>query len=157
MKFLVVKNINEDKNFKPLLGGLLLFMLFYLFVNIFLKHYSIGILPLDLANNFLGNEQTYLDPMELHVFLEFWHMDIFFMMMILLTLSAVYMRINKYSKLTLLTTHINLLSAFIYLSSLAMSYFFISWFVYLSFVSFVIWHLLSVYMTSISLYKLYFA
>lgn len=157
MKFLVVKELNEDENFKPLLSTLLSFTLIYLFVDIFVKNHSIGFFPKDILNSFLGNEDEYIDPMQTSVFLEYWHMEIFFIMMILLILSAIYIRIHKNTKLTLVISNANLICALISLISIAITYFYIPSFVYIYFATFIIWHLLSIYISFSSIYKLYFA
>lgn len=155
MKFLLVKDLKNDSYFKPIISALLIFTISYLVIDIFVKHNSIGITVSSLLNTFFGNEEEYIDPMELSIFLEFWHMDIFFIMMLLLTLSAVYIRLCKASKQSLFISNVNIISALVTLLSVAVSYFYISSFIYLYIFSFYLWHILSIYISLISLYKLY--
>lgn len=155
MKFLIVKNIHEDPNFKPILFGLLIFIFFYLLIDLFVKQEGFGITPVDVFSTLFGNEDEYLDPIDKSVFLEFWHMEIFLTMLLLFTLNSIFIRLSLASKLALYLSHTMMISAFSALVSLAISFFFLADFVYLYSMSFMLWHILALYATAYSLFKLY--
>ena len=42
----------------------------YLVVNLFVRDYTLGLLPTQINNSLFGNEEEYLDPMGISSFLE---------------------------------------------------------------------------------------
>lgn len=155
MKFLLVKDLKSDRHFKPIITGLLLFTLLYLTADIFVKYNSLGVTPTKLTATLFGNEEEYLDPMQTSVFLENWHMEIFFMMMILLSLGAVFVRVCGMAKKNIVITNVTLISAFASLIFLMGAFFYLDWLIFLYLVSFYLWHLGSFFMVTFSLWKLY--
>ena len=138
---------------KPILVGFLSFILIYLISDILVKYSSFGIFPQDIKVTLFGNEEEFIDPITKSSFLEFWHTEIFFMMMILLTLSAIFIRLSKKSKMTMVNTL--MISAIISLISLALSYFLSGSFINIYVVTFFIWHLSAIYMIFYSFWMLY--
>lgn len=155
MKFLLIKNLKTNNSFKPLLGFLLLFMLFYLTGDPIVKAQNLGLTYTTLSSTLFGDAVEFLDPMSVDVFLENWHTEIFFMMMVLLTLCTIYIRLDNASKLSMITTNITLSSALLALVSLALGYFYFQTLLYIYLGSFYLWHLGAFYMTLISLKRLY--
>jgi len=139
---------------RPLLNGLLIFTLLYIPFDIFVKSNTIGITISTLSTSLFGNTDEFIDPMNKSVFLEFIHTEIFFLMMILLTLSAVYIRLlHKKSNVILI---INLLLAFALFSliTLIAAYFYSHEFIGIYLFSFFTWHLVALFMTLRSLWEL---
>jgi small-conductance mechanosensitive channel len=157
LRFLLVKDLKKDKNFKAPLSVLLIFTTLYLIADIFVKHSTLGLFPSTVVSSLFGDEEQYIEPMELSVFLEFWHMEIFIYMMILLTLSAVFIRVFENSKTSVTISHINMILAFVSLVSIALAYFYTPALVYLYSGSFLLWHILSLYICIVSLYRIYHA
>ncbi len=139
---------------RPILSGLLIFTLLYLVFDIFVKHLNFGIFPDAIKLTLFGNEDEFLDPMTQSSFLEFWHIEIFFIMMILLTLSAVFIRVTNISKKQILITNITMISSIISLVSLLASYFISDSLVEVYVLGFFIWHILALYMVIFSFWKL---
>ena len=139
---------------RPILSGLTLFTLLYLISDVFVKNSSFGILPDRVNLSLFGNEEEFIDPLSQASFLEFWHMEIFFIMMILLTLSAVYVRLSQNSPYRLLVLNVVMISAITSLVSLFLAYFVYSEFVYLYSLSFALWHLCAIYLSLYSLWIL---
>lgn len=153
MRFTLIKDLKKDTTMKPILVGLLLFTLLYLISDIFVKESSFGI-SIDTVNTSLfGNEEEFIDPLSKSSFLEFWHMQIFFMMMILLTLSAVFVRLVSKAKLLLL--NLLMISALLSLVSLFGAFFLSGAFVQIYVVTFFAWHIFAIYMILASLWSLY--
>ena len=156
MKFTLIKDLRQDKTMRPILSGLILFTLLYLISDIFVKHSSFGILPQNISITLFGNEDEFIEPLSQASFLEFWHMEIFFMMMILLTLSAVFIRLTQNASLRLISLNIVMISAISSLISLFLAYFVSADFIYVYSLSFVLWHVAAIYMTLYSLWSLHY-
>ncbi len=154
MRFTLIKDLKQDSTMRPIISGLLIFTLLYLVFDIFVKHFNFGIFPDAIRLTLFGNEDEFLDPMTQSSFLELWHVEIFFIMMILLTLSAVFIRVSNASKKQILITNITMISSIISLVSLLASYFISDSFVEIYVFSFFIWHILASYMAIYSLKKL---
>lgn len=156
MRFTLIKDLRKDKTMRPILSGLLIFTLVYLISDILVKYLNFGISPDALHLTLFGDEEQYIDPLSQASFLEFWHVEIFFMMMILLTLSAVFIRLSKQETHKIVVTNIVMLSAIISLISLAMSFFVSEVFIEIYVVCFFIWHSFAIYMIFYSLWNLYY-
>ena len=102
MRFTLIKDIKRDNSMKPILNGLLLFTLLYLVSDIFVTYHSFGLFAEQLRTTLFGNEEEFIDPMSQALFLEYIHTQIFFMMMLLLTLSAVFARLCSKKRYMLL-------------------------------------------------------
>ena len=139
---------------KPIMVALLLFMLLYLIADIFVKHASFGLFQEMIAFTLFGNEDEFLDPINPASFLEFWHTEIFFIMMLLLTLSTVFIRMAEKTKIKLIIVNTLMLSSFISLIALALSFFVTSAFIDIYVITFFIWHACALYMILYSLWKL---
>jgi len=139
---------------RPLINGLLLFILLYLPFDIFVKSYTMGISTTTVMTTLFGNENEFIDPINKSVFLEFIHIQIFFLMMILLSLSAIFIRLLSHKSNTLLIINLVMASALLTPITLFSAYFYRSEFVPLYIFAFFSWHLLAFYMTSRSLWEL---
>lgn len=155
MRFTLIKNLEKDGAMRPILSGLLIFMFLYLVVDIFVKEANFGLFTESVASTLFGDEEEYLDPISKASFLEFIHTEIFFIMMILLTLSAVFVRLCSKSKVNLLLLNVVMVFALASLISLGGAYFYSSLFISFYVWSFFIWHIGAFYMIVYSLWKLY--
>ncbi len=142
---------------KPLLNGLLIFITLYLIFDIFVKSHTLGLSVTMVHTTLFGNADEFLDPMNKSVFLEFIHMQIFFLMMLLLTLSAVFIRLLHKKAKVILT--VNLVMVFGLLTPLTLfgTYFSSTEFISLYLFCFFIWHSIAFYMSSRALWELNFA
>ena len=155
MKFTLVKNLSQDPLMRPILLGLLLCIALYLVVDLVVKHYGFGISPSAVNLTIFGNEDEYIDAISRTSFLEFWHMEIFFIMIILLTLCAVFIRLSGGRKRDKIIMNIMLLSALSSLVFLALGYFVSGHFIEAYSVLFIVWHLTAFYMVVFSIRNLY--
>jgi len=157
MKFTLIKDLKQDSMMKPILSGLLFFTLLYLVSDIFVKNSGFGVFPSAVKLTMFGNEQEFLDPISKASFLEFWHVEIFFIMMIIFTLSAVYIRLSKASKSAIVVVNLMMISAIASLISLPISYFFNPIFINMYVTTFFIWHILALFSSVYSLKRLHYA
>ncbi|MFT7004749.1 MAG: hypothetical protein ACJAWW_002114 [Sulfurimonas sp.] len=153
MKFTLIKDIKKDKAMSLILTGFLSFILLYIISDIIVKYFGFGISVDALKSTLFGNEDEFIDPLTKASFLEFWHIEIFFMMMILLTLSAVFIRLANKSRV--LVTNILMISSITSLITIALTYFVSDMFIYIYVLTFFIWHLSAIYMILYSFWKLY--
>ncbi len=155
MKFTLVKDVKHDSLMRPLLGGLLLFIFLFLSADIFLKNDHIGLTPTTLSQTLFGNEEEFIEPASEHFLLELMHSDIFFMMMTLLTLSAVYARLCQNSMLRLVNINVTMISALLSIVLLPLAYYLSPLFIAPWIASFFAWHILAIVMTLASLFYLF--
>jgi len=155
VRFTLVKNLKKDRQMSTILIGLLSAILLYLLVDFFVKYFTIGLTPDALKLSLFGNEEEFVDPMGISSFLEFWHTEIFFIMMILLTLSAIYIRSVSQVKHYKFTLNLVMSSAIVSLVSLPLAYYVSESFVYLYVFTYFLWHLGAIKMSLRSLLELY--
>ena len=155
MRFTLIKDLKRDPTMKPILGGLISFILLYLISDVFVKKITIGLYPHDVKQTLFGNEEEFIEPLTQGSFLEFLHIEIFFVMMILLTLSAVYIRLRSSRAGSSIILHIVMISAILSILSIFVAYFASETFVYVYVLSFLIWHIFAIYMAISSFWSLY--
>jgi hypothetical protein len=152
VKFTVIKNLQKDSAMSLILKGFLFFILLYIVSDIFVMKSSFGISAEAVSSTLFGSEEAYIDPINESSFLEFWHTQIFFIMMILLTLSAVFIRVAKRSRNIL--TNVLMISAIISLVSLPLAFYTSKFFIDIYIVGYFLWHLVAIYMIFYSFWKL---
>lgn len=157
MRFTLIKDLKKDSSMRPILNGLLLFTLLYLIADTLVIQSSFGLSIEDVKKSLYGDMDEFLDPMSHSIFLELIHTQIFFMMMILLTLSAVYIRLSIKKKFSLFIVNTLMISALLTLITLALSYYISAEFIPLYLFSFFLWHGVAFYMSLFSLWSLNFA
>jgi len=140
---------------KPILSGLLIFMFLYIVADIFVKQQTIGLSSSEVSLTLFGNTEEFLDPISKAVFLETLHAEVFFLMMILLMLSAVFIRLRAKKRFSITLLNITMTSALLALLSLALAYFFSASFINLYVVTFFLWHCGALLMSALSLWSLY--
>ena len=152
MKFTLVKNIQKDSAMSLILKGFLVFILLYLIADVLVMNSSFGITVGTITTTLFGNEDEYIDPINEASFLEFWHTQIFFVMMILLTLNAIFIRVANRSRV--INTNILMISAITSLISLVLAFYVSNFFVNVYMWSYFIWHAMALYMIVYSFWKL---
>lgn len=154
MKFTLVKDLRGNTILRPLLSGLLIFTILYLSADIILKKDHIGISYQTLSNTLYGNEDEFIEPVSFHFILELSHSDIFFMMMTLLSLSAIFSRLCKIDRFRSILIHTTMLSAILNIITLFLAYFLNPFFIYTWILCFWLWHIGAFLISFISLFHL---
>lgn len=157
MRFTLIKDLQKDKLMRPILLGLLGFTLLYLCADLFMKYHNFGLSAETMAQTLFGNEEEFIDPMSKGVFLELWHSEIFFTMMVVFTLSTVCIRLCEASRLSLIMVNLMLLSSLLALVALPLSFYYSQALLVFYAASFLLWHLLALVATLFSLKRLSFA
>lgn len=157
MKFTLIKDLKQDSVMKPILSGLLFFIILYFVSDIFVKDLGFGISVHTIKLTLFGSEEEFLDPITQASFLEFWHVEIFFIMMIVFTLSTIFIRVSNASKSAIVIVNLMMISSIISLISLPFAYFFSSEFINIYVATFFIWHILALFCAFYSLKRLHYA
>ena len=154
MRFTLLKKLEHDSAMQPIMMALLIFMSLFLVSDIFVKEANFGLLSNTVSATLFGNKEEFLDPISRAVFLEFIHTEIFFTMMILLTLSAIFVRVMQKSKLNVVILNMVMIASLSSLFFLGLAYFYSKLFVEVYVASFFLWHILAFYMLAYSLWML---
>ena len=154
MKFLSQTSLHDNPFLKNLLGGLLVFITLFLLLDILLYHIQIGLSFENAITSILGNEEEFIEPILFDSLLVMIHSNLFFSMLILLILSAIWVRISKpNSKLFL---HLLFILAILAPVFLLLGYFFGTLAIKIWVVLFLLWHFLALLMSiqvMIGIYK----
>ncbi len=155
MKFTLVKDLRQDPLMRPVLSGLLVFLILFFISNLAQKYEQIGLHVKTAALVMYGDEENFIDPISITSLLEILHSDLFMMMMTLLSLSAIYIRLSPHIKLSKIVLHLLMISAIFSILFLLGAYYFHTIFLTLWIIFLWIWHLLALSMSIESLYRLY--
>jgi hypothetical protein len=155
MKFTVIKDLRKDRIMRPILSSALLFGMLFIVADLFVKHNGFGITPTAIKMSVLGDEEQFLDPLGKNVFLEFWHVEIFSIMMVCFIVSTIYIRLSNGSKKALFIVNVMLISAILSLVFLPLLYFLSSSFIYPYLFTFYTWHLCAFFASAVSLKAFY--
>jgi len=154
MRFTLIKDLRSDALMLPLLNGLLLFSGTFIVADVFLKRDHIGLDRATLSNTLYGNEAEFTEPVTEHFILELLHSDIFFMMMTLLTLSAVYARLSAFKRVAAGVINLAMLSALADVVLMALAYYRGSGYLLPWLGAFWTWHAAALYMVLVSMFYL---
>ncbi|MEA2110794.1 MAG: hypothetical protein U9P71_01970 [Campylobacterota bacterium] len=155
MKFTLVKDLAKDTLMRPLLTGVIFFLLLFLVSDLFQKESQIGLHVNSVNTTLYGNEEEFLDPISLEALLEIIHADIFFMMMTLLVLCAIYGRLASKSKKTYWIIHSVNISAFASVVLLLIAFKSSAIITPFWLLAVCFWHVLALMMSLESLYRLF--
>ena len=153
MKFLITKELNENRLLKLVVLFLVFILLLFISSDIALQQYQIGLTPKDILVLLKGDEEAFIEPILFDILLEKIHISIFTSMITLVLLVIIYMRVNnKYNNLLI---HILFLSAILTPIMLILTYFYGTVFSILWLISFLLWHLLGIYFSLNIIWKLF--
>jgi hypothetical protein len=156
MKFTLNNDHHANRLMNHLLSGLSLFILIYLFADIFYKEHLHGLSYAQMHQTLYGNEELFIEPMPMITLLEALHADTFFAMMVLLTLGAVYGRVGRSYWLRIVLTHMTMFSALLSLAAPLISIFLFEAAIWVWWASFFIWHMGAMLMAFTVLWRLRF-
>lgn len=154
MKFTLLKDLRTDPLMRPVLQGVLLFITLFIIADLLLKSHQIGLYGSQVALTLYGDEERYLDPISLSVLLELIHGDLFMSMLCLLTLSAVFIRLEPSQKRARAGVHLLFIAALLSPAALLGAHFGFALLVWAWVGLFWFWHLLALAMAASSAYRL---
>lgn len=143
MKFLVTKELEQNRLLSLQVLWLTAILTLFLFSDMVLHHYQVGLTPTLALETILGNEEAFLEPILFSALLERIHIDIFISMLTLMLLVVIYIRLSKERKNTMI--HVSFISAILAPISLLLGYFYGEIFIFVWLGLFVVWHLSALY------------
>ncbi len=143
MKFLVTKELEQNRLLTLQVLWLTAILTLFLFSDMVLHHYQVGLTPAQALETILGNEEAFVEPILLSALLERIHIDIFISMLTLMLLVVIYIRLSKDRKNKMI--HLAFLSAILAPFSLLLGYFYGEVFIFLWLGLFIVWHLCALY------------
>jgi len=143
MKFLVTKELEQNRLLTLQVLWLTVILVLFVFSDLVLHHYQIGLVPAQAVETILGNEEAFLEPMLLPALLERIHIDIFISMITLMLLVVIYIRLTQNGKNKMI--HVAFITAILAPLSLLLGYFYGDIFIFLWLVLFIVWHLCALY------------
>ncbi len=156
MKFTLNNDYHKSRLMNSLLSGLLLFSLFFLSADLVLKSDHYGYTPEQISTMVYGDADEFIEPIPFISLLEGLHADIFFAMMSLLTLGAIYGRVGRSKTLRIVLINIMMFSALVSLAAPLMVYFISGKWIVVWMASFIIWHASAFFIAIISFFRLKF-
>lgn len=143
MKFLVTKELHHNRLLRLLVLLFVGVVALFLFLDMVLHHYQIGLTLTHASASLLGNEEAFVEPILFDTLLERVHSSIFTSMLTLTLLSIIYIRIGDIKKSRLI--HIGFVSAIVTPLSLILAYFYGMVFIVVWIALFLLWHLVALY------------
>jgi len=162
MKFTLNNDLRHNRLMRTLLGGLMLFALLYLALDLVFKAEHIGTGYAQIAAYLFGDAEAFLDPVSRVALLEMLHVDIFIAMMLLLSLGAVYARVAGSARLRALLIHTTMVAALAALAAPLLAHVSPLWgfgtdanpFVWVWFGAFLLWHATAAWISLASLFRI---
>ena len=142
---------------RPMINFILAFILLFVIFAPVVQHTTIGLYESKVHTTFFGNEEEFLDPINGDYFLEYLHTQIFLVMMVMVTLSAIFVRVSRntfFTKLILITSNS---SALLFLISVTLGYYISPLFVPIYLLGYYLWFIGVVLMLLQSFTRLNFA
>ena len=156
MKFTLNNDHQANRLMNTLLSGLLLFTLLFLTADLIAKALHFGLTPEAVKTALFGDEEAFIDPLPFASLLESVHADIFFTMMTLLTLGAIYGRVGRSKRWRLILINVMMLSALVALAAPLLAYYVAAFWADVWYAAFILWHLTALLVTLIALWRLRF-
>ena len=139
MKFLVTKELIDNKLLSMIVTVLVGFLGLFLLSDLILKHLQIGLTFVTAKETLIGNPSEFIEPILFDVLLERIHISLFISMLILFLLSTVYIRVLNKEKSVVI--HVTFIAAILSPIFLSLGYAYGTVFIVAWIGSCVLWHL----------------
>jgi len=154
MKFLASKKLSDNAPLRLVMIWMLLGLFIASIMNIIQKSIDFGITPLQWSAAILGDEEQFLEPMAYQDILLSLHTDLFGLILLFILISSMGVRLNVSNRLKMLILGSSVLSLLLYPLFMLSTPLMQSAGVIASIVSFLIFHLLMIFMDLYSLLEL---
>lgn len=143
MKFLVTKELQQNRLLRLQVLWLTAILTLFLVTDVIMHQYQTGLTPTLATEHILGNEEAFIEPILLSVLLEDIHIDLFISMITLMLLVVIFIRVEHDAKTKLI--HLAFLSAILAPICLLMGYLYAEVCITLWIGFFLLWHLCGLY------------
>lgn len=156
MKFLVNKDLEHTSLLKNLMAGVVFALFFYFMMDVVLHSYVLGLDVSTLSTTLFGNPDEFIEPILLDTLLLQVHIDLFMALFSIMIVASIYIRLYSKKMMTKWLVHTLFILGLFAPILLMIAYFTNVWFVYLWLVTFILGHLLAMWMSLFILKRLLF-
>lgn len=156
MKFLVTKELHTSPLLASLITGVSLALFLYLTVDILLHAYVIGVDIDAITSTLYGNEEIFVEPILLDSLLLQVHIDFFMSLLSIMVLASIYIRLYSTRLSTKWLVHTVFILGLLSPIMLMVAFFTSVAFVYIWIGSFLMGHILAMFMTLAIIKKVWF-
>ncbi len=156
MKFLVTKDLQHSALLGNLMTGVVFALLFYFILDMVLHAYVVGLDVPTLSTTLFGNSEEFIEPILIDTLLLQVHIDLFMSLFAIMIVASIYIRLNSTKAMTKRLVHILFILGLLSPLFLMAAYFTNVVFVYVWLVSFILGHLLGMFMSLLIVKRLLF-
>ena len=156
MKFLVTKDLQHSRLLGNLMIGVSVALFFYLGLDVLLHAYTIGFDLVSIANTLYGNVEEFIEPILIDSLLLQVHSDLFMSLFSIMIIASIYIRLYSDKSVTKWLVHMLFIMGLTAPLFLIVAYFTSISFAYAWLASFILGHLLGIFMSLRIIKKLLF-
>jgi len=156
MKFLLNKDLEYSTLIKNLMAGVIFALFFFFFLDIGLHAYVLGLDVSTLSTTLFGNPDEFIEPILIDTLLLQVHIDLFTALFSLMIVASIYIRFHSQKVMTKWLVHALFLLGLLAPVLLMIAYFTNVWFATIWLVTFILGHLLAMWMSLLILKRLLF-
>lgn len=156
MKFLVNKDLEHSRLLKNLMAGVVFALFFFFLLDIILHAYVFGLDISTLSTTLFGNPDEFIEPILLDTLLLQVHIDLFMALLSIMIVASIYIRLHNKKMRTKWLVHTLFILGLFAPIFLMVAYFTNVWFVTMWLVTFILGHLLAMWMSLLILKRVFF-
>jgi len=156
MKFLLNKDLEYSTLIRNLMAGVVFALFFFFLLDIGLHAYVLGLDVPTLSTTLFGNPDEFIEPILIDTLLLQVHIDLFMALFSLMIVASIYIRFHSQKVMTKWLVHALFLLGLLTPVLLMIAYFTNVWFVTMWLVTFILGHLLAMWMSLLILKRLLF-
>ena len=156
MKFLVNKDLEHSCLLENLMAGVVFSLFFFFLLDIVLHAYVLGLDISTLSTTLFGNPDEFIEPILLDTLLLQVHIDLFIALFSIMIVASIYIRLHSKKMMTKWLVHTLFILGLFTPILLMIAYFTNVWFVTIWLVTFILGHLLAMWMSLLILKRLFF-
>lgn len=156
MKFLVSKDLEHSRLLEKLMAGVVFALFFFFLLDIVLHAYVLGLDISTLSTTLFGNPDEFIEPILIDTLLLQVHIDLFMALFSIMIVASIYIRLYSKKMMTKWLVHTLFLLGLFTPIFLMVAYFTNALFVTIWLVTFILGHLLAMWMSLLILKRLLF-
>ncbi len=154
MKFLIKKELEYTTLLKHLIVALSMALSLYLLLDIVLHGFFLGTDTISIAHTLYGNEAEYTEPIPLDSLLLQIHIDLFMSLVSFMLISSIYIRYFSHRTYTKILVHLLFVTGLLAPLSILIAYFTSPILIYIWLGSFLLSHIVAIFMSLKTIKKL---
>ena len=156
MKFLVNKDLDHSSLLENLMAGVVFALFFFFLLDIVLHAYVLGLDISTLSTTLFGNPDEFIEPILLDTLLLQVHIDLFMALLSIMIVASIYIRLHNKNMRTKWMVHALFILGLFAPIFLMIAYFTNVGFAYVWLVTFILGHLLAMWMSLLILKRVFF-